>query len=312
MRSRRQFDRGLLVDTDRIVGLEFDSERTSRRGGASSHKTNIRASANIAPGDGGVHARAVISPLRIMLSLSLLGAIFVIACTWVFRVSTINVKLVGAGNSATTSQIVKTYGTEVSRLNKAVFWGLTPTLMSSRISDDFITGHPEVQSVITKRPFPGKSLNVEISPRQPVLVWQTFRGNRYFVDKLGNVFAKNYSEKATASLPLVIDRTMVTIPASNKAPVSQEAIDYIVEFDSAIAAKLPKSKQIESFNLSIAPNGLDVKLAGVKYVVRLQSTGDVGQDSEMLRRSLKYFDNNRSLTPNKYLDLRLVGRGYYQ
>lgn len=315
MRLRRRFDRGLIVDTDRVANLEFDSERRVTKHSSMTtayEKTKVHVSDH----DGAInrsqaHVMSSISLLRIIFSF-VLFIIFVTGLAWMFRVSAVNVKLVGASDGMNSSKITRDYEMEMKRLNRTKFWGLTPMVVSSRIESDIKTRHPEVQSITMNRRFPGKSLNVEITLRQPVLVWQTSRGNRYFIDNLGNVFAKNYTEKATPSLPLVIDRTMAEIPANNKAPVSQDTIDYIMAFDSAIATKLSKSKQIESFNLSIAPNGLDVKLTGVKYIIRLQSTGDVGQDSEMLRRALKYFDNNRSLTPEKYLDLRLVGRGYYQ
>jgi hypothetical protein len=170
--------------------------------------------------------------------------------------------------------------------------------------DEYLAAHaPEIQSVtLSGSNQVGKS-DVNITFRQPVVVWEIAR-QKYYVDAGGHAFTHNYYDEPT----VVVKDDSGIDPASGAI-----ASNRFLRFLGRVVALMDQSGIATVGSVVIPPNTtreVDLKLSGKDYVVKtLLDRDPAGQVSDIVN-AVRYVDS-KGIHP-QYLDVRVSGKAFYK
>lgn len=223
------------------------------------------------------------------------------------KINNVNIKPVDARVDQTT---VRQYQDVVDKIMDSSWLGsFKPFINSPKIASILERDHPEIDKVSVKANFFSNHLTVVVSFKTPALIWQTKNGQRFYVSDSGQTFKVNYSHIGDDSLVKLFDTSGLST-TQGKTVVSNDEITFVTSVNKQLGRLGIKVGQY-----SIPASSKEVNLvlsSGQKYSVKLLSSNDAGQEVAQLKQSLNYFKKHPDQTPKKYLDLRIIGKAFYQ
>lgn len=190
-----------------------------------------------------------------------------------------------------------------SLLNRTKF-----TINTQAFSREFKAAYPEVSDAAITLPLISRRPIVTITTATPALLL-TSQNRAYVLDKRGTVImpAGELSSEARAALPVVNDQSNAEIQAG-KAALPTDDVQYIIEVLAQLEAKGLKA---ESLSLPNQAHQLDVKIAGQPYYIKFSfDTG--AREAAGSYLAVKQKLEQDKITPSQYIDVRVIGRAFYQ
>ncbi len=185
------------------------------------------------------------------------------------------------------------------------------TVNTGAASTDLQKRYPELASVTIALPLIGHRPVYYLRANAPAFVLQSVNGT-YVLDASGKALLEKDATASTVSgnLPVIVDQTGLHVQLGDQA-ISSENTQFIRTVVATLA-----SQQLKVTSL-VLPTGaaqeLDVQIDGKPYVVKFNM-----HDSKTARQQAgTYLATAKDLagdniTPSQYIDVRVLGRAYYQ
>lgn len=244
---------------------------------------------------------------KILIYLSaIIAVILLIIYLFATKINNVSIKPVDARINQTSSR--RYQDSVVKSMGLGWFGSFKPFVNDTKIVNNLKKTYPEIASVKLKtNPF-SNNLMVEINFKKPALIWQTKNGQRFYVSDSGQTFKINYSQVGDDSLVKLFDTSGLST-AQGKFVVSGDVINFVTSVNKQLRQL---NINVSQYNIPISSKEIDVKLAGKPYTIKLLSSNDAGQEVVQLKQSLGFFKKHPDQTPQKYLDLRIIGKAFYQ
>jgi hypothetical protein len=185
------------------------------------------------------------------------------------------------------------------------------TVNTGKASSDLQRQFPELSEVTITLPLVGHRPIYYLRANAPAFVIQTLSGS-FVLDVTGKALITTAAAPATTveTLPIITDQSGLHATVGKQVISSREAA-FIRTVITTLAAK---NVSVSSLNLPAnAAQQLDVRLAGKPYVVKFNM-----HDTTTVRQQVGTYlatANNlaeQNITPAQYIDVRVLGRAYYQ
>lgn len=185
------------------------------------------------------------------------------------------------------------------------------TVNTGKASDDLQKQFPELSEVTITLPLVGHRPIYYLRASAPAFVIQTLSGS-FVLDVTGKALITTAAAPATTvdKLPIITDQSGLHAAVGKQVISSREA----AFIRTVIATLAAKDVSVSSLNLPAnAAQQLDVRLAGKPYVVKFNM-----HDTSTVRQQVGTYlatANNlagQNITPAQYIDVRVLGRAYYQ
>lgn len=185
------------------------------------------------------------------------------------------------------------------------------TINAGAAAKDLKQQYPELADVTITLPLIGHRPIYYLQANAPAFVMQTVNG-RYVLDSAGTVLiaADAAPDNVVASLPVLTDQTGTPVSLGHQV-IGRKDVAFIQTVVNALSAK-----QVRVSSL-VLPSGavqqLDVRVEGQPYVIKFNM-----HDSTTARQQVgTYLATAAELAgqrtvPTQYIDVRVLGRAYYQ
>jgi len=204
------------------------------------------------------------------------------------------------------------YQQEASKQLSSSFWNRNKITVNTGAASEYLQKKfPELEEVTVTLPLVGHRPIYYLKANNPAFVMQAVNGT-FVLDAGGKaLLAKALAAPQTvANLPVITDQTGITVQAG-KQVLSSQKTRFIRTVIDTLAAK---QVAVESLTLPTgAVQELDVRLKGLPYVVKF----NMHDDTTARQQVGTYLATSTSLagqriTPAQYIDVRVLGRAYYQ
>lgn len=199
-----------------------------------------------------------------------------------------------------------------SEYHKHTLAGQSWLLDESGLRQAILRQYPEIEAVNfdSNTPFSTK-MNAELRFRTAVFTWLDASKTRQFVDKNGVLFSKNLN-------PSVDEKKLISIEDQSGVvldPGTSVLTTSLIQFIGQLHAKLPQlyGKEVHVSRVIIPKSTREVQIqvSSQQYLIKLNSTRDLGQQIGELGALLTYLKSN-NITPSAYIDLRVAHRAFYK
>jgi hypothetical protein len=172
------------------------------------------------------------------------------------------------------------------------------------LSDNLAEVSPEIE--LQRAGFLVPDLVISISPREPLVIWRV-NGKKYFVDKLGAVFANNYYQSDLGievidynnmELGEKMPKKILSFLGQLIADVREEGINI-----SGISIPAGKAREID----------IEVVSGGEAVIFKLSIDRSTAEQVEDVSRIIRHFEQNKiKFGTLEYIDIRVKGRAFYR
>lgn len=252
-----------------------------------------------------VHAHDLRHHRRRLLGalIGVMGGVLVLSYLIYQSIGIPRVTVIGSTSSQPTTEYVasiqqylNSHPFERSRLT------LDTTRLTTYLQDN---DHSEIANVSPELKFGGLGVaTFELTPRKPVVSWQTGTKTMY-VDDNGNAFTRNFYDTPVIE---VVDETGIQT-SDNQVLVSNRFLAFIGKAVGRL------SEQGYTVTKIILPANTTrqilVSLEGVGYPVKLSVDRPAGEQAQDAARAVRYLLKQR-IAPREYIDVRISGRAYYK
>lgn len=185
------------------------------------------------------------------------------------------------------------------------------TVNTGKASTELQKQFPELAEVTITLPLVGHRPIYYLRATSPAFVMQTLSGT-FVLDVNGKALITKAAAPAavTDKLPVITDQTGLHAEVGKQVLSSGEAT-FILTVIDALAAR---NVSVSSLSLPAGvAQELDVRIAGKPYLVKF-NMHDVASARQQAGTYLATVANlsNQSITPAQYIDVRVLGRAYYQ
>lgn len=245
---------------------------------------------------------------RVAYRLVVVGLV-ILFVIYMFATRISSVEVVDSSGHKLPEAVSKTYSADaLASINHNWFNGFQPFVPMAHITKQILDQNPEIENLTVHNNGFSTTLTLKLSFRRPSLIWQTKNGSQFYLSSDGTAFENDYSGADTSKLIHLVDTSGLGAE-EGKTLASSQMINFVISLHNQLeAAEVP----VVQYSVPATLREVDVKLKGKPYIVKFLSTNDVGQEVAQLQQSLKFFAAHPDQTPTKYLDLRLVGRAFYQ
>ncbi|HVV25885.1 MAG TPA: hypothetical protein VHC21_02540 [Candidatus Saccharimonadales bacterium] len=201
-----------------------------------------------------------------------------------------------------------TYQAAADKLLASSIWNRNKiTIDTGAFSQHLMQQFPELSSVSVTLPLLVHRPVVYLQPAQPALILSTNNGS-FVIDDRGKALLTADSSSSEAALPQVVDQSGLRVQLNHQV-LSSQSVTFIQTVVAQLAAK---HMTVSSMVLPAGTNELDVHLAGQTYFVKfnLHDNSARQQVGTFLATIAQLQKNNTP--PAKYIDVRVLGRAYYQ
>jgi hypothetical protein len=169
---------------------------------------------------------------------------------------------------------------------------------------------PELSSVTVTLPLIGHRPVYYLRAHVPVFVVQAVNGT-YVLDDTGTVLlsAAAVPPRVVAALPIVTDQTGLHVVIGKQA-ISSQKIAFMQTVVKTLAAK-----QVHVLALTLpahAAQELDVHVNGQPYVIKFNMDGKSARQQAGTYLATANTLAEQHVIPSQYIDVRVLGRAYYQ
>jgi hypothetical protein len=202
-----------------------------------------------------------------------------------------------------------TYTEAVQQLLQKSIWNQNKiTINAGAISAQMISKFPEMTDVSVALPIFGHKPTIYIQIARPALILEDTSG-AYVLDSEGKVLTQNVSSSSfnSLNLPTITDLSGLKLTRNSEALTSGD-----VTFIGTVISELSARKfTVQSMDLPAVADELDVHIVGLPYYVKFNlESGDARQQAGTFLATQSSLAS-QSITPTKYIDVRLDGRAYY-
>lgn len=185
------------------------------------------------------------------------------------------------------------------------------TVNTGKASDELQKQFPELSDVTITLPLVGHRPIYYLRANAPAFVMQATSGT-FVLDAHGKALITKAATPASAvaRLPLITDQTGLHVEVGKQVLSSREAT-FIQMIIDALAAK---GVAVDSLSLPAnAAQELDVRATGKPYLIKF-NLHDVTTARQQVGTYLAAAANlaGQNITPTQYIDVRVLGRAYYQ
>ncbi len=202
------------------------------------------------------------------------------------------------------------YQAAANKLLAASVWNRNKiTVDTGSVRQELLKQFPELADVSVTVPVLAHRPIVYVELAKAVIILQNNTG-AYVIDNTGRTLAKaaNAAALNQPGLPIVADQSGLALELNQQA-LSTDNIDFIQQILAQLAAK---KLSVTGMSLPASASELDVQLAGQPYIVKFNlQSNDARRQAGTLLGTLNEL-HRQNITPGKYIDVRLSGRGYYQ
>ena len=203
-----------------------------------------------------------------------------------------------------------TYEQAVHDLLASSIWNHNKiTVNTKSVTDKLTARYPELSSASITIPLLAHRPVVYVQAAQPILVIAA-RNGYFIVADTGEALARanTPAQFQKYNLPNLTDQSGLKLQAGHKA-LSTTNVSFIQTVITELAAK---QFIVSAMVLPAGSNELDVSLKGQAYLVKF----NLGSDSSRAQAgtflsTIKYLQQQNTI-PSKYIDVRVVGKAYYQ
>lgn len=178
------------------------------------------------------------------------------------------------------------------------------TLDRQKIINDLKQSYPSITSVRIDTPLLSRNVQVTVESSEPALRLAS-GGKVYVLSDDGRVIGEDGLESAKDDLPLIEDKSSVTITTGKPALTSQQVL-YIKE---VIAQSKSRGLQPNAMELVAGGGELDVRYKELPYFVKFNFFEDARKSSGTFFavKDRLEIENN---PPKEYIDVRVAERAY--
>jgi hypothetical protein len=193
------------------------------------------------------------------------------------------------------------------KLSSSIFNKSKLTFNSQSVVESLQQQFPEVDSAIVTLPLLGHKPIVRIAVSSPVFILATSQGSYYVNDKGMPLVRVSDVQHQPENVSVVTDETGLPIKVGTQV-LTTDTVNFI----SQLLEQLNATKTAyDSVTLPLEANEVQVKLAGVPYIVRFNTTQDARTQVGTLL-AVKQRLEGEGATPKEYIDVRVEERAYYK
>ncbi len=243
--------------------------------------------------------------------LALVLVLFVAIVFGTLGVSKSPTIIASGDNNKIISSVDKTkYQESAAAYLKSSFWNENKiTLDDNSLSKYLLNKYPGLSSVTVSVPVLSSKISIYVTPSEPSLILVSANG-AFVLDNTGRAIFKNNDPlaKTQTALPLLTDQS------SSKIVLNQLALpaNYVTFIQTIIGQLKAKNVIVSSMTLPPSIGELDVALVGKPYIAKFNlENNDARQQAGTFLATINQLQG-QSITPSKYVDVRVAGRAYYQ
>ncbi len=184
------------------------------------------------------------------------------------------------------------------------------TINTAKLSQQLLSKYPELSNASVALPLLSHRPIIYLSYTQPAIIMHNQTGS-YVLDTAGKVLTPTSPEAIVLGLPSVTDESGFKLALNNQVLTSTD-VSFI---QTVIIGLKAKNIAVGSMTLPAAANELDVAIAGKPYFVKFNLHADATNSAKLQIGSFLAVQQRlagQSVTPSKYIDVRVSGRAYYQ
>lgn len=168
---------------------------------------------------------------------------------------------------------------------------------------------PELKDVAITIPIASHKPVFELGPAVPAVVLASASAGPYVIDEQGRavVKAQEVTSLEKLDLPKVNDESGLGLTLG-KPVLPQEDIEFITSLYRQLKAH---SLTVDSMILPTTPNELHLRLAGDRYLVKFDISGDARLQSGALM-AVKAELSTKNISPAEYVDVRVRDKVFYK
>ncbi|HTH72400.1 MAG TPA: hypothetical protein VL737_03515 [Candidatus Pristimantibacillus sp.] len=184
-----------------------------------------------------------------------------------------------------------------------------PTADIRHLADQMKARFPEIDNVTVTLPVFGHSPTFYLQPARPALLLKTIDGGLFIIDQSGRALVNASQARDLAKLGLVVAEDQTGLPVT----LGKTALPSInVQFISDVLVEMQAKKvAVTGVVLPKATNEVDLRVAGVPYLVKFNLRGDARAEAGTYLATKQYLES-RGKTPGEYVDVRVDGKAYYR
>lgn len=178
------------------------------------------------------------------------------------------------------------------------------TINTKNIEQALIERFPELEAAVLRLPILGRKPSLIVDISSPVVLLAAFN-KVYAVNSNGMITADAAAlpSEAKSGLPVVHDRSGLEVSVGSQA-VTTETISFIRSIKAQLDAKQLKVVELA---LPAAWGQLDIRLDGVKYYIKTDTSGDARVQMGSYLAVIE-----QGIRPAEYIDVRVEGKVFYK
>jgi hypothetical protein len=170
---------------------------------------------------------------------------------------------------------------------------------------------PELANVSVSLPMVGQRPIFYLTPNPPSFVFQTSNGN-YILDSSGTALIKQEqaSAKILTELPVITDQSGLLakvgtqVISSSETRFIQTVVDTLAAKQVTVNTLVLPAKGVQELHVTVVGQGYTIKFNMHDVTTARQQAGTYLATSSNLTK--------QNVTPGQYIDVRVLGRAYYQ
>lgn len=178
------------------------------------------------------------------------------------------------------------------------------TVDSKAIEDELMKNYPELGAVALRLPVLGRKPNLVVDITPPAMLLVT-NSKVYVIDRSGTVVseASNLPDETKQGLLVLRDNSGLDVSVGGQA-VTSKTVDFVMAAKAQLDAKTLK---ITELTLPAAASELDIRLEGLSYFIKTDTTGDA-----RLQMGSFLAAKDSGVKPSEYIDVRVEEKVFYR
>ncbi len=183
------------------------------------------------------------------------------------------------------------------------------TIDTTSVERSLMESFPELRAAVLRLPVLGRKPSIIVDIKPPALLLTT-PVNSYVLDNSGMVVSdvSSLEQEARAGLTTVSDKSGFLDMQVGKQALTSDMVRFITGVSEQLAAK---GYQISELTLPASVNQLDIRLSGLPYYIKTDTTGDVRLQIGSFLAVKQELEGRRS-TPAEYIDVRVEEKVFYR
>jgi len=182
------------------------------------------------------------------------------------------------------------------------------TVQTPDVEQALLDRFPELQDAVLRLPVLGRTPTLVLEIRQPALLLSA-ANKTYVLDKNGIATreAKDLGAATKEGLPSVQDQSGLSVKLGQQV-LTRETVQFVLD---AVYLLREQSLTVESLTLPVSINELDIRLSGLPYFIKTDTSTDIRQQIGGFVAT-KEFLAEQGIVPSEYIDVRVEEKVFYK